>query len=519
MMEPTIPLAAASESRRGLFIGFTVASAVIAFLAFPPANGGAIAWVALVPFLLSLSQVAPRQGWWYGWLWGTVFMAGITVFVHQFGVLPWLSLALCMGLFYALFGLVAAALNTCRQPLWRVLGVAGAWALCEMLRGSAGTIAFTFGDLGYSQHEQLEIIQCASLIGHYGIGFLLLFFNAALATVLLALLPPVWYRPGDWREFNRVAGRVALLGFVVMFAVYFGGAFTLHAGRATLRRQVSVKSVSVAAVQGNIILPDRIGPKDVDKCRGVYLGLSQGLPQTDLIVWPETALPTNLNLSASLRQDLSALAQSRQANLIVGATEMTRGHIFNSAYYVRLDGAFEGIYRKMNLVMFGEYVPFRRQLPFLSRYPIRMFDFTAGSRREVFSMPGLQVAPLICFEGTFPQDAREVVGKGADVIAIITSDMWSAGTSELAQHSLTGPFRAIEARKYVIRAASNGLTAIYDPNGEIVAQVPFYKSGVAKANLAAVKTPQSIYHQLGDFPLVLLAALSIALALLMRERQ
>jgi apolipoprotein N-acyltransferase len=197
----------------------------------------------------------------------------------------------------------------------------------------------------------------------------------------------------------------------------------------------------------------------------------------------------------------------------MGASEQDGGKTYNSAYCFRPDGTLAGIYHKMDLVLFGEYVPYRDRFPFLRRFPIRNFDYTPGTERKVFPADGYRLAPLICFEGIFPDPSREVTRLGADLIVIITSDAWALHTFELQQHSLAALFRAIESRRYLVRAATNGISAIYDPYGETLDEVGFYTPGVATATIAVKPRPLSTYHRFGDVPLIVLCLLLLALGL------
>jgi apolipoprotein N-acyltransferase len=205
------------------------------------------------------------------------------------------------------------------------------------------------------------------------------------------------------------------------------------------------------------------------------------------------------------------------ADMVVGAAESRLPHTFNSAYFFRSDGAVAGTYRKMDLVMFGEYVPGRRRFPFLKRYPIRPFDFTAGRERELFAADACPLAPLICFEGIFPAPTRQVCRMGAQLIVIITSDVWSRGSNEVELHSPTAAFRAIEARKCLVRAASVGESAVYDPYGRTLASVPPWQNGVAAATVAPLGG-LSFYHRYGDWPL-LGASVVLLLAGLVKARR
>lgn len=504
MSEAPQPLAP-PPGRRHVLLGLTVAAALAGFAAFPPLDLGALGWLFPIPLLLVLGQVRPREGFWHGWLFGTVFTAGTMLHIGKYGFLPLAALSAAVGLCFGAFGVVASLLRHSR-PLWRVPALAGAWFLLELLRGHLGSIAFTFGDLAYSQYQQLGLIQVASLVGHYGMGFLMALLASGVATVLLAMLPSTWWRPGVLAAFNKEAGRVAVACFFLVFIAFFAGEYLVREGGKRLQQQAAAQGVRVAAIQaeGSVLGRQRLSGEDDLR---LYLAQSRKV-SADLIVWPETAVLPPLNLSRRSQAELSALAREKQANLLIGATENEGGRIHNSAFYYRPDGSLAGLYRKMDLVIFGEYVPYRHQVKFFQRYPIRAFDYWPGSRREAFRTPRYSFSPLICFEGIFPDPAREVARLGADLIVILTSDAWAEGTAEIVHHSHMTPFRAIEARKYVVRAASNGRSQILDPYGNALAQVDLYRDGSAVA--AVLPRPGlSVYHLAGDLPLLVLGSLLV----------
>jgi len=506
--------------RRGLvLLLLTVVAALATWAAFPPLELTGLAWVAPALLMLVLSQVPPRRGFLYGWLFGAIFMGGIASFVAPYGALPWVLLAGVMGLFYGLFGLAAAAVRMA-PPLARAPALAGAWFLVEFLRGHVGSLSLTFGDLAYSQAVNLPLIQPASLCGHYGVSFLMALLSAGVSCLLVALLPLTWLRPADGaavnslRRFNRDAGRVALLCFALVIAVYAWGRFAGEAGGKRLQQAASPPGVRVAVAQAEGA--PLLGGGGTDAVFDEYARLSAGQP-ADLIVWPETAIATPLNLNPTRQQQVAELARKTHAHLLVGAIETERGRIYNSAYFIRPDGVAAGTYRKMDLVMFGEYVPGRQRFPFLKRYPIRPFDFTAGRERVLFKAPGYALAPLICFEGISPQQTREVCRLGAQLVVIMTSDAWAQGPNEVRIHSAAGAFRAIEARKYVVRAASIGRSAIYDPYGNTLAEVPCHTNGAAVATVRPLGG-LSVYHFWGDWPLAALCVLAFAAGLLRARR-
>ncbi|MGD9498419.1 MAG: hypothetical protein AB7Y46_19150, partial [Armatimonadota bacterium] len=176
-------------------LAIAVAAGVLTAQCFPPADLGPLAWVALVPLLFVLTQVRPRGGFVLGLAFGFAFMGLYGGFMLRYGLIPWFASGVFEALFFGLFGLVAAACNRAWHPAVRVLGVAGTWTLAEMLRGGIGGLGFTIGDLGYTQHDNLPLLQIASMVGHYGLAPFIVGINAALTQTLLAVAPRVWARP------------------------------------------------------------------------------------------------------------------------------------------------------------------------------------------------------------------------------------------------------------------------------------------------------------------------------------
>jgi apolipoprotein N-acyltransferase len=356
--------------------------------------------------------------------------------------------------------------------------------------------------------------------GHYGVSFLVALLNAGLATVLLGMLPRIWRRPDDARLFNRLAGRMALVCYMAVFLAHIWGSLVMRVGQGLERQRTETgKTLAVAVAQAVLPIEQRVRRAEIEASARAYDGLSRLSPPAQLIVWPETAVPTILGHDRENQQRVKDVAHREQADLLFGAVEEDATRIYNAAFLARPEGTLDDVYRKCDLVMFGEYVPFRKQWKFLHRYPIRLQDFTPGTERRLVAVRDWQVAPLICYEGIFPEPSREVAGMGADIIAIITSDVWAARTSEPWHHSLTAPFRAIETRRYLVRAASNGVSGIYDPYGEALSDFPIGIPGTARAEVPVVNRQTTTYVRYGDAPLVLVCVALLVLGLLARPRR
>jgi apolipoprotein N-acyltransferase len=307
---------------------------------------------------------------------------------------------------------------------------------------------------------------------------------------------------------------MALVSYGAMFLVYAWGGLLMKTGQGLeAARTKQGPTLSVAVAQGNLVIPERVRPEDVVRSAKVYDRLSRLDGAARLIVWPETALPTTFPNDMVRWQLAQQTAARERAFLVTGACEFEGTRLYNSAFVFGPDGACRGSYRKQDLVIFGEYVPLRKQLKFLRRYPLRSKDFTPGEARRVFPVDQWRIAPLICYEGIFPEPTAEAARLGADIIVLITSDLWALGTAEPAANSIAAPFRAIEARRYLVRAASNGLTGVYDPYGKAVAQVGYMQEGVARAQIPPVEPCLSTYHRYGNAPLVVLCVFFVVLGL------
>jgi len=244
---------------------------------------------------------------------------------------------------------------------------------------------------------------------------------------------------------------------------------------------------------------------DVQESMAAYLGLSRTIPdEVQLIVWPETAVPTRLNQREDLMQRLSELAVEKSAWLLIGAARAgDAAQTCNTLYLVSPEGEFVDSYSKVVLVPFGEYVPQREKYPFLERFPVRKFDFSPGQGFKVLDVSGVKVGPIICFEALFPHVLWQITRMGAEIIVAATSDEWARDTPEVAQHSYTAPVRAVESRRYIVRAGTWGVSGIITPYGSYLSPVPVGASGVAWEDVYP-RTELSPYHRTGDLPLLLI---------------
>ncbi len=195
-----------------------------------------------------------------------------------------------------------------------------------------------------------------------------------------------------------------------------------------------------------------------------------------LVVWPESVLPGSPEEEPWVSERAAEAARESGAWLLAGGPYRDeQGRPRNSAYLYAPSGHRRDRYDKVQLVPFGEYVPGRRWLPLLERYHVREEDFAAGWQHRVMQAGMMAVGPMICFESIFPRISWELVGRGAQVLVVITNDAWFGRTAAAAQHRQIAVLRAVETNRWVVRGASTGISSIIAPDGRVVAEAGLFE--------------------------------------------
>ena len=463
----------ASGEMAGAWIGrgwmrwaLAVGSGLVTVAAFPNWSWGPLAFVALVPFLLALCGVSPRHGFALGLAWGLAFFLGalywvthvMVIYGHMappLAVFAWVSLAVILAGYPALFGWAVARLGDVGPTRW-ALAVSVLWVAVELLRSHLLT-GFPWVLLGYSQGASPELIQVARITGVYGVSFLVVLTNAALAAVAF---------PGPAR---RRAAPLAVAAVLLLGAAAYGW--------AVLREPPPPGEVRVGVVQGNIEQGLKWSPAmreaTVVQYRRLTLAVAQDRPA--LVVWPEAAMPFLLRLDPVLGPRALAVAREAHVPVLEGAPDQVGPRTFaNSAFLVTEDGEIRAKYDKRHLVPFGEYVPLRSVFFFLDQLVVGIGDFIPGKDVTVFSGPFGRFSVLICYEAIFPDEARLGVRAGAEFLVNITNDAWFGRTSAPYQHLAMAAFRAVENNVYLVRAANTGISAIIEPSGRIAESAGLY---------------------------------------------
>ncbi|MBI1992297.1 MAG: apolipoprotein N-acyltransferase [Candidatus Omnitrophica bacterium] len=472
-----------------------LASAALLILSFPSLNQPWAAWVALVPWLVMLRRARGRSAFWWSYLIGLLFFLGSMWWLVHVTIIGWIVLCAFLALYFGIFGWLVVQTSDFRHQtpvrrrlrsevwsLMSVMSVPVAWVTLEFARSHLLS-GFGWNLLAYSQTPWIGLIQFADLTGAWGVSFLIVLVNTALAEGLLAR------RRG--RDTSRAAA-LALLSAVycVLSAVVYG------LWRMPQALASATAHVRIAVVQGNIPQEEKWDEAFQESILSHYESLTRAAAasQLDLIVWPETSVPGFFGVDERLSRRVTGLAAASQRPLLVGSPAAAQPGALamtNSAMLVDASGRIAGRYDKLHLVPFGEFIPGERAFPWLRAVLPPIGEFVPGHDYTVFltSVPGsgfrvpgsnaeletrnskLAFSALICFEDIFPELARHFVREGARLLLVITNDAWFGPTGAAYQHAQASTFRAIELRVPIARAANTGWSGCIDPAGRWIGSV------------------------------------------------
>jgi apolipoprotein N-acyltransferase len=383
-----------------------------------------------------------------------LFIFGTTLFL---GTIYWLAhvslggmLALCimLGAEFALLGLVVPD----PQRSWSLLTIPALWIGLERLRGIIFG-GFGWGIIGYTQYLNLPFIQIADRLGVWGVSFIIVLGNLALAQLIRNRKQLQW----------RTASVCILLPLSCVSGAYAYGFFRLQ-------QHFTGPDITVSVVQGNIPQENKWNTRYVETILEKFSRLSRetAAASPELVVWPETSVPGYLLDEPRLYPAVTGLAQNLKTYLLVGSPRedyFTRSY-YNSAFLFGPRGELLQMHDKIHLVPFGEYIPYGNLFWFLKNSPIA--DFSAGKRHTVFRLRSrdgreIRFGVLICFEDAFPGLVRQFRRNGADFLITITNEAWFRHSDEPMQHVGISVFRAIENRCWFVRCANTGISGFIDP--------------------------------------------------------
>jgi apolipoprotein N-acyltransferase len=497
-----------------------MAAGALSALAMAPFNAWPILFVTF-PVLVWLvdgsaagrwsgAMAAAGAGWCFGF---GFFVAGLYwtgyAFLVDAKTFAWLLPAAVAGLpaylaLYTALGLAAARLIWVRGPE-RLLALATTLTVTEWLRGHLLS-GFPWNTFGYALMQPLALAQSVSLVGIWGLTF--------LAVAIFASSAMLTDDPVDTPH----PYRALLIGPVILAGLTGYGALRLWTHPTTY-----VSGVNLRIMQPNLQQDEKFNYVAKDQVMARYLRLSDrstgphsgGVHDVTHLIWPESAFPFFLT------REPDALAQI--VGLLKPGTELITGAVraapsstaqdpraYNSVYVIDPDGSIHGIYDKVHLVPFGEYLPLQR---ILEQFGLRQLTkmvggFLAGDRRRAMDVPRApKMLPLICYEAIFLGNAVPP-GERPGWLVNVTNDGWFGISTGPHQHFQQARALAIAEGLPLVRAANTGISAVIDPVGRIVNALPLGVEGVLDSKLPNAIEP-TYFLLVGDYPLILSLVVSL----------
>ena len=387
------------------------------------------------------------------------------------------------GFAILIFGALARARITEKYKVLIPVYAAAAWAVFEWFL-TLFWFGVPWGRLAIGQTKLLVGAQSASLLGSHFVTFLIVAVNFFAAYAIL------------YSEKRRLFALVSAAIFVANTAL--GGVLIL------LDRD-SGESVAISAVQGNISSKEKWDLDMDQKTFSVYEEYTAEAAEAgaDVVVWPETALPYNIEDTAYKIRKVEGMAKKYGVTILVGAfTYNDDGKELNSIIAVLPDGSHhETVYSKRHIVPFGEYVPLRELfellIPQITDLSMREDDLTPGESANIITLDEADVGSLICFDSIYDELARDSVKSGAQILAISTNDSWFVDSAALDMHNAQAKLRAIENRRYVVRAANTGISSMITPTGEVISSIGAQEGGQLTEEMG-LRDSLTLYTRVGN---------------------
>ncbi|MBI3785204.1 MAG: apolipoprotein N-acyltransferase [Deltaproteobacteria bacterium] len=502
--------------------GFVLAPLIYGF-AFPLHGWAWPAWIGLVPWCVA-QRIAPTRL--------ALAVCWVSTLVGSYLCTPWLAPAvanyyqqplilgilLFVGIWLITIAPYVTAFTLCyrrmaqRPSVWLPLLAGMAWAGAELGRVRL-FIGEPFGLFGYSQLEARPLVQLADITGVYGISFLLIAVNAAIAELWMAYSHRLRaQRMLTGAQAWTAAGLVAAtLGVCVLY-----GAAQIH----RLGDTATTTATRISVVQANIDLGSQwrqefYGRNLEDYMRLTVDALRAHKPQ--LVFWPESSMTFFLDEEPAYRGALGRLLSPSQTQLIAGGAReigQPNARYYNSAFLIAPDGSILDKYDKQELLPFAEYFPFGG-IELLKREFGRVREFTPGGPARLLPTVAGLAGVIICNEVMFGEIAAERVRNGAGFLVTLTNDAWLGDRMYAEQAFDMARLRAIEQRRYLVRASMSGPSAIVDPTGRVLQRTPTDSRATLNG---AIESRQGItfYARYGDVFGLLCVLVPLAFALTKR---
>lgn len=456
-------------------------TSLLLILSYPKFNQGWLAWFAFAPITLYFKKSENlKQCLWSGFIAGFAFYLGILYWIYFtlraggvgqfFSALAWILLSLVLSLEWILFSLIGFYFKKTGDLIYPYV-LSAAWVSVEWLKIfiSREGVWFPWFMLGYTQWQYPEMIQIVSVTGVYGLGFAVCLAGASISGVLV----------------NGKKPSVRLAEFLPAILI---PVFLFWFGRHEIKKSEiagTAGNVKFSVLQPNIDFYKKWDGEYEEWIKNRIKSLIEKTRsfKPDVIIWPENALPGWID-DPFMKKWLDGIVAKSGRFHIVGSVSKADGRRVSS-FLLDSSGGIKASYDKRELVPFGEYVPFRKALGKFIDVVGALGEFEPGeTNQKLFKIDnGVKIANSICYESIFPYLQKGDVQKGADILVNITNDGWYLDTAAPYQHFTANIFRAVENRKFLIRAANTGISAVIDPWGRVIEKTELNEYRILNLNV------------------------------------
>ena len=467
-------------------------------LAFSPYDYPVIAILSLAWLFYTVLNSTAKDAGVFGYVFGFgMFGVGVNwlhISINLFGGVNLAGALIITFILIAFLSIYPALVAFLYQRLFANKGIfhfvivmPALWVLSEWFRSWIFT-GLPWLNIGYSQIDT-PVSFLAPVLGQYGVSW----FTALISALLVALF------------LTSKLAKIALGG--VLFITWLG----LNALSSIHWTTDKNADISVALVQGAIPQEMKWKPKQRQKTLDLYLSLSEEYQDSQLIIWPETAIPVLHHQAQKFLQQMASTARSQNSDYLVGIPfkDLDSNKFYNG---ITVIGSSNDTYYKRHLVPFGEYLPFDKWLrPVLDLMKIPMSDFIPGDNTKPVVYAADEIIGVsICYEDVFGEEVIAALPE-ATILVNISNDAWFGNSIAPHQHLQMARMRALETGRYMLRATNTGISAIINEKGVIIASSPQFIPHVTSDN---VKTFEGLtpYARFGNWPVIVSAFLVLLLA-------
>jgi apolipoprotein N-acyltransferase len=475
-------------------------------LAFAPINIYSLAFFMPAVLLFVWLRSTPGKAFWLGLVFGigmfTVGSSWIYISVHNFGNASGFLAGSMTALFILVMSLYPAVQGYLLRKIWQnrsdtlvcLCAFPATWVLFEYIRSFLFD-GFPFLFLGYSQINN-GLAGFGPIFGVYGLSLIVTLIAGALVLLTRKVEPS-----------RKITG-------VAVILVLIGVGFGYHNHYWT---KPNSKPISISLVQGNISQKMKWDPQELNDIIANYQRLTEAHWSSDIIVWPEAAIPFFPNELPTFFTDLAQEAKLHNATVVVGAPLVDRktGKYYNG---LMLLGNSKGSYRKRHLVPFGEFIPLQSVFgSIMKKLDVPMADLSPGPKQQpTLDIDGIPIAFFICYETAFPVETLEEM-KNKQLGINIVDDAWFGHSFAAAQQLQMTQMRALETGRYIAVTANTGITALINPLGKIVNIIPIDTTKVLTVKAVAM-TGHTPLMRSNYYPVAVIIILLLLLSMLHKNR-